>query len=159
MEKVKYILLLVLSAIYMLPVTIEDVSYVNGSAWYNCLICQFFHANIIHLACNVYALWLLKFTLGDFIAAYIISIVSVSLSTVPVVGASSFIYALAAFRMSGARLGKYEWMAFFVLNAVTIFIPSISFIVHISSFSLGYLLYKLKMIEHGYRSYCKRKQE
>lgn len=159
MEKVKYILLLVLSALYVLPVTIEDVSCVQGSAWYTCLICQFFHANILHLACNAYALWLLHFTLGDFIAAYIISIVSASLSTVPVVGASSFIYALAAFRMSGARLGRYEWMAFFVLNAVTIIIPSISFIVHISSFSLGYLFYKIRIVEHGYRSYCKRKQK
>lgn len=148
-EKVEIILLAALVLMYILPVDTSYVAAITGSFWWTFLVCHFFHANIFHLAANIYVLLSIRYSLKELAWAYLIGIVSVLVAAHPVVGASGIIYALLGFRMAKCRSWKI-WICFSICNAATFFIPSIAFGVHAAAFCMGLLV---KMITEQYGDY------
>ena len=110
---------------------------------------QFLHANLFHLAANAYAFLFVRCTYGRFIAAYVISAVSLSLCP-PAIGMSSVLYALAGMEMQERRPSIRTWLVFLAANATTAFLPGISLAVHAVSFVLGFIFSYMKGIYDDY---------
>lgn len=155
---VKIVTVVILVSVFFLPVDGKIVSSSLSSVWYTHFISQFFHVNIFHLLANLYVLVIMRFSLSELFAAYLLSIPATWVSPDGCAGFSSVLYALMGILIQRIRMGRTEWALFIASNAATAFIPNIAFEVHLSSFSLGWLYARLKGLFHEYGRACKRKQ-
>lgn len=155
---VKIVTAVILVSVFFLPVDGKIVSSSLSSVWYTHFISQFFHVNIFHLLANLYVLVIMRFSLSELFAAYLLSIPATWVSPDGCAGFSSVLYALMGILIQRIRMGRTEWALFIASNAATAFIPNIAFVVHLSSFSLGWVYARLKGLFHEYGRACKRKQ-
>lgn len=155
---VKIVTVVILVSVFFLPVDGKIVSSSLSSVWYTHFISQFFHVNIFHLLANLYVLVIMRFSLSELFAAYLLSIPATWVSPDGCAGFSSVLYALMGILIQRIRMGRTEWALFIASNAATAFIPNIAFVVHLSSFSLGWVYARLKGLFHEYGRACKRKQ-
>ena len=114
---------------------------VTEQSLYQNFIYMFAHANVFHLLCNIFALYVLlrktKFgrqvmllSIGYCIAVMSSFIIPIS---IPVVGFSSVIFALM-----GLLLRWWKYMALILLQiALTMFFPNIAWLLHLVCFLLG----------------------
>jgi len=114
--------------------------------WYKCFIYMFFHANIFHLAANLYALWMIKLDKQRLITSYIISVFAYLIFP-HAIGLSGIILAIV-----GMYANKKTWRYFIIFSLITAFIPNIAFGVHTTCFILGYLYNKLRVLVNDYRA-------
>lgn len=157
----KAALTLALLAAWLLPVPVEAVAAGARSPWHAHFACQWFHANVWHLAGNLYVMWLMRFSLRGIAAAYAISVAATFAAVRGgAAGFSSVLYALMGMKAPRARMAGWQWAAFIAANAATAFLPGVAFGVHLAAFALGaacraaYDIYN-----NGYRRTCRRKQE
>lgn len=144
----KVTLIIFLAAAYILPVDSGSIQSGAGCHWWSYAVSQFFHVNIFHLLLNVFALNQLRFSWRELGISFLIGSLAMTLSAVPVMGASGMIYSIMAFRMAERKIGRKAWIVFAAANAVTAFVPSIAFGVHAASFCMGFTL-KLLMKRYG----------
>ena len=103
------------------------------------LACQFCHANVFHLAGNMYVLWLMAAGWRKLTVAYTLSIPATYATWIPAMGFSSCLYALIGMELYGKCLSRTGWAVFIAVNAATLFIPGIAVGVHATAFALGYV--------------------
>ena len=106
---------------------------------------HFFHGNVFHLLVNILCVSLSfrKVKAWQFIPAYIISSLSVLISSIPVLGFSNMIYALIGVR--SPSWGHQWWrhpgtLTFFGVTIVMLLFPNVSAVTHIVSFLGGAIL-------------------
>jgi len=116
------------------------------SCWYACFIYMFLHANIFHLAVNLYALWMIRLDKNRVISSYIISVFAYLLFP-NAIGLSGMILAIV-----GMYANKKTWLYFAGFSIVTVFIPGIAFGVHTVCFISGYLYNKVRALVNDYRA-------
>lgn len=150
-----FLILLVIG--YILPIEYSTVAASIGSPLWTHFVCQFFHANIFHLIANLCVLWSIPYSRRELCIAYILSIPATFITFQPVIGISSVIYVLLAPQMITSKLSWKIWVIFAVMNAITAFIPSIAFTVHMTSFILGLLYFTIKLFADDYRRACNRR--
>lgn len=123
-----------------------------SSEWWHHFTYMFFHANIFHLAGNIYAMWIIRrfFTANNVISAYVISAVSSWATMVESIGSSGFVYALVGYSMVSTKTSRNYWLMFVLINLATYFFPNISFGIHITSFVLAAIYMKLRMFYNDY---------
>ena len=142
-----------------------DLVGVAEGQWYRMLTAAFLHGGIVHLAFNMYFLWIIgtamEVTIGRwrYLALYLVSALAGSAGAllispnVPTVGASGAIYGIMGallvleYRATGTFAGQA--MGLIVLNlALTFLIPNISFGGHLGGF-VGGILCGLAMTRFG----------
>lgn len=106
---------------------------------------NFFHANLFHLAINCLSIWVLfrkgiKYEIFPVILAFTIATVSWFFASKDVVGISNFIFAIIGLRTPA--LNSRWWLlpntiTFFAVTALMAFLPNVSAITHMVSFSFG----------------------
>lgn len=155
---VKAALTAALSAPLLFPGCAHSYAASWGSPFLNHLCCQFFHTGVWHLAANLYVLWVLRFSPKEMLAAYALSVPATFASASGCVGFSSVLYALMGIRSARAKISRKAWALFAAANAVTAFVPSVAFGVHLAAFVSGFLYAKVKDLSDEYRRTCKRKR-
>lgn len=148
---------LLLAACYLLPVPRQEFGASFGSPWHAHFLAQMFHANVFHLLANLYALWLIRTSPRELLVAYLLSVPATFVAAAPTVGFSSVLYALMGMKVCRVRMSPVEWAIFILANTATVFIPAISFGVHLAAFVLGFVYDYLKRTAYEYRRACNRK--
>lgn len=119
--------------------------FLHMDCWWVALSHHFFHANIFHLAVNCLSLWALfrkdvRYGIDSLVAAYIIGTLSWFATSADAVGFSNIIFALVGLRTPSL---KSEWwkhpsvVTFLVITMVLAFLPQVSAVTHMVSFTLG----------------------
>jgi membrane associated rhomboid family serine protease len=133
------------------------VTGVDGGAWWRLLTATFLHEQVLHLAFNMYALWVLgpqlERVLGyaRFLALYLtcavagsVTVLWFSAANVPTLGASGAVYGMfgTAFLIARARGGDLtSWAVLLGLNLVITFaVPNISWQGHLGGLAAGLVL-------------------
>lgn len=131
-----------------------------SSSFLSAFCYQFTHASIFHLACNMWSFLLIGFfwriTATEILLAYAISIIfglavifGVIIPSKPIIGFSSFIYAIAGLRSLihltySSQRPVLLCLRYNVIMLLTIFltalIPAVSFLCHISCYLLGSII-------------------
>lgn len=130
----------------------HKVGFYTNSNLITHLIYPFFHANILHLAFNVYCLGIIINALHraeainiihSFVASYIIGIACSYISeySLPTIGLSGLIYSLIGM-YTYLRLmnsGKWTILAVILLNGIAYFVGTTNVLIHITCFVGGFL--------------------
>ncbi len=114
--------------------------------WYKCFVYMFFHANIFHIAANLYTLWLIRLDKNRLISSYTISVFAYLLFP-NAIGLSGMILSIV-----GMYANKKTWKYFMIFSLATVFIPNIAFGVHTTCFISGYIYNKLRVLINDYRA-------
>lgn len=132
------IILLVLIVCYLIPIDIEQVAVHKYAPIWTIFTHQLFHANILHLAGNLYVLLMVRANIKTLIAAYIVSVFTSLLIIEPTVGISGMLYAMLAIIFYKRNVSKKTCLLFAAMNIPMLFIPNIAAMYHITSFAAGY---------------------
>jgi membrane associated rhomboid family serine protease len=133
------------------------VTGVDGGAWWRLLTSTFLHEQVLHIAFNMYALWVLgpqlERVLGyaRFLALYLtcavagsVTVLWLTAANVSTLGASGAVYGMfgTAFLIARARGGDLtSWAVLLGLNLVITFaVPNISWQGHLGGLGAGLLL-------------------
>ena len=129
------------------------------SQWYTRLTYMLLHGNVIHLLLNIYAimtmLFLCRVKLLQIIAAFVIAIAVPYCGEVPLVGISTFIYALLGMIIMDSDSWKYLLLTNLAVISFSVVLNNISFIAHIDCFALGVIVGFISSRRHG-RNSCRR---
>ncbi len=118
---------------------------------------HFLHANIFHLAANVYAIALFRPRLRTCAVAYVSAslayVITAALAAhihvlsplIPSVGLSGFVFAAWARKYASWRWPVWRPLASGILLA---FLPGFNWLIHILSFIISYLIWRLSL-RHG----------
>lgn len=139
--------------IFLLPVNTQSVAASSTSTWWTHFIYIFFHANVFHLAANLYALWFIRAQRSRFIISCFIAIIVSFITPYPIVGFSTVIYSMWGMNM--LQYSRNTWLIFLAINLITILLPGIGWIAHFSAFSLGLFYSYLNQLSNEYRRACK----
>jgi membrane associated rhomboid family serine protease len=148
-KKYKLAAITILAAAYatqhIAGLSFRDLGYCNGCPVVNRLWYPFFHAGVLHLACNCYALWL---SLNSRLLPYrillplllVVSFASSFLSTLetPTVGASSALFAMVGINMSGCSDRRW-WLLIIVSLCSGFVIPGVNGMAHVAAFVPAFL--------------------
>ena len=106
---------------------------------------HFFHGNVFHLAANLLPLYVMrKYVKGwQVVVGYIIASLSILATSLPVIGFSNIVYALIGLR--SPSFDSWWWkhsgtIIFLVVTFAMLFIPNISAVTHIVSFTAGVVI-------------------
>lgn len=141
-NNIKIITIGVLVTMYMLW---GCPAFLHQDGGHIAMLHHFFHANIFHLAVNCLSIWTLfrrdvRYGIGSLIAAYIIGTLSWFATSADAVGFSNIIFALVGLRTPSL---KSEWwkhpsvVTFLIITMVMAFLPQVSALTHMVSFTLG----------------------
>lgn len=136
----------VVAAILVLGYFFGDPDWLLSASIAKNMFCHhFFHANVFHLAANLFAGYyvLRKATIGRLACAYLIASLSVLCAAHPVIGFSNMVYALIGLRSPHFKHPWWRHPATAVFLAVTLimlFVPNISAVTHVVSFCGGVLV-------------------
>lgn len=122
------------------------------SIWWHHFTYMFFHANIFHLAGNIYAIWIIRkyLTIHNVVSSYIICVLASWTTFVETIGASGFIYSLVAYSMLSTKPSIKYWVMFMLVNLAASMFPEVSFGVHFTSFALAAIYMKLRLFYNEY---------
>lgn len=133
-------LVIVLVLMYFLT---EIPSFMGEDRLLSALTHHFFHANILHLAVNCYATWVLvgrRFSVCELLIAWVLGSLSYIFASAPAVGFSNILFALMGMRTPSLR---HSWwrsattIVFLVVMVGYIFVPGVSAVTHIAAFAMG----------------------
>ena len=125
---------------------------------------HFFHANILHLAVNCLSLWTIFrkdyiYKSSILIWAFVIASLSWFCTSSDVVGFSNFIFAILGLRTPSIRNSWWtspSVIFFLGITALMAFLPQVSAVTHIVSFSLGSIVAGVnRIIEHISRDFSR----
>ena len=117
------------------------------------LLFAFFHANVFHLAANLFTASLLPYDLRDLLLAYLISLAAsfVAVAPLPTMGFSGILYVLIGMRTTLFRgrftVGKGYFVAFLLAGLV---LPRVNGLLHILCFIGGILVRFIRNTAHDY---------
>lgn len=142
-EKIEVIAILVL--IYLLSKDASVFGFCHGSAWWTHFSYPLFHASWLHLIGNCYALWFVaKNKLAGRITIPVIYLISVmasfvSESSIPTIGFSGAIYAMAGINISNNITVKSVAIASIAL-LLGFILPGTNGKIHLASFIGGFFV-------------------
>lgn len=136
--------------------------WLHHDAWYTAVTHHFFHVNAFHLAVNCISLWMLfsrRRTSILFLAlAYACATGSWFFTSSDAIGISNFIFATVGLRTPSLKDTWWrspDTMIFLGLNMCMAFLPQVSGVTHIVSFSLGCitagLIRHINTVGHDFR--------
>ena len=119
-----------------------DLTFGAGSPWWMCFLYHFDHANIFHLALNLWALYQFKPRWKTCSVAYVVSSVSALLPfssvALPTCGLSGLLMAAYARQYAEFRLPMWKPIA---VNMMFALLPMFNWKIHLVSFLLSYVVW------------------
>lgn len=161
MLQTKIAITTILAVIYLFGIPFQGCGFSVGAPWWTHFTYIFFHGNLIHLACNVYALWLClnERTYPKHILIPILYAITVTSSFVyipeqPTVGISGAIFAMLGINL--VRVPTRINILYMVVILISGFvIPQIAGAIHLTSFLIGCTIaiftQNIKRFKHDYR--------
>lgn len=126
-------------ACFLLPVTI---GMDKDSGIFEALCYSFFHANIFHLALNLWALFYFRPRLLTCVVALAVAFISGLIPwaqmDMPTIGLSAFLF--AGFARRYVSWGKAPWQLLFT-QLLMMFLPFYNWRIHIVAFIIGYMFW------------------
>lgn len=133
-----------ITATCIITACMEPITYYAGAPAHHYFLYHFFHANIFHLAANLYALWLYRPRLSTIGIAYAVATICAGidafLSSAPTCGLSAFLF--AAFARYYVAWHK-SVLTIIIAILVTAIIPNMNWHIHILSFAVAYIVWFL----------------
>jgi hypothetical protein len=137
--------IIIIGALLSMQIAFGCPEFLHSDSWHISLVHHFFHANIFHLAVNSLSIWTLfrkgfKYSISPIVWAYIIGSASWFCTSADVVGFSNILFALIGLRtpsLKNAWWRQPSVIVFFAITALMAFLPQVSAVTHIVSFSLG----------------------
>jgi hypothetical protein len=137
--------IIIIGALLSTQIAFGCPEFLHSDSWHISLVHHFFHANIFHLAVNSLSIWTLfrkgfKYSISPIVWAYIIGSASWFCTSADVVGFSNILFALIGLRtpsLKNAWWRQPSVIVFFAITALMAFLPQVSAVTHIVSFSLG----------------------
>lgn len=166
MLRIKATIISLLIVLYLCPINVE--LYIDKPPIWIHAIYMLFHANLLHLICNCYALW---FVLNDrilkpkvfILLLYMIAVISslIVVNDTLIVGASAVVYAAVGINMHGNR-SKAAWLIVSATIAIGYFMTNVSASIHLVAFVLGFIVmtiyHQLQGLVNDYRAINRGKQ-
>ena len=133
---------IVCAVMLMLGIDAMLVGIYDGCRWHQHLTYQFFHANIFHLAVNLYVMWLcvtrFKLSQRQMLMCFIISAMVPATLPMPTIGASGIVYAMLGIinTMVAKKLRFAMWIAVYIAIS-TLF--NCNWSIHLCCYALGFM--------------------
>ena len=119
-----------------------DLTFGSDAPWWRCFVYHFDHANIFHLALNLWAMYQFKPRWKTFAVAYIVSstaaLLPLSSVALPTCGLSGLLMAAYARKYAEFRMPIWKPIA---VNMVFALLPMFNWKIHLVSFLLSYLVW------------------
>lgn len=154
-QLLKYIITIT-SIVFLVLDIAFDITFniTNTFSVRNSLLYIFSHANIFHLALNIWALWSFKPRIKTCIIAFIVSFAVTLLPFIhleqPTCGLSGFLLACFARRYQSHRINPWRIL---LVNLIFIPFPMFNWKIHLAAFFIAYIYY---FIEERTRTLLKR---
>lgn len=120
------------------------LTFGEGAPWWRCMVYHVDHANIFHLALNLWALWQFRprwATCGvAFAASSLAAILPLTWMDAPTCGLSGFL--MAAYARGYAEYKKPLWKPI-VVNMLFVLFPMFNWKIHLVSFLISYAVWYL----------------
>lgn len=152
-RQAKQIVVFIILSIILLTVFIlshnhqSDYGYYKGSSFVLHIIYPFFHANIIHLAGNIFALYFACKHIKQLFYAYIISVLSsfIAYSPLPTIGLSGVIYAFVGLLgfLPNKNISKGAKGLFLSYIVIGLIVPSLNGVLHLCCVVIGSILFSI----------------
>lgn len=151
----------VLTLIYLSGIPTQSYGFYTEAPWWTHFTYLFFHGSLIHLACNIYALWFClnertypKRILIPILYAITVASSFVYISDQPTVGISGAIFAMLGINL--VRVPTRINILYMVVILISGFvIPQIAGSIHLTSFLIGCTIaiftQNIKRFKHDYR--------
>lgn len=166
MLRIKATIIGLLIILYLCPINVE--LYIDKPPIWIHFVYMFFHANLLHLCGNCYALW---FVINDrilkpktlLLLLYVIAVISstIIVNNNLIVGASAVVYAAIGVNMYGNR-STVAWLIVGSTIILSYFMKNVSASIHLVAFIMGIssiMLYKqLQGLVNDYRAINRGKQ-
>lgn len=133
---------IVCAVMLMLGIDAMLVGIYDGCRWYQHLTYQFFHANIFHLAINLYVMWLcvtrFKLSQRQMLMCFIISALTPATLSMPTIGASGIVYAMLGIinTMVAKKLRYAMWIAVYIAISALF---NCNWSIHLCCYALGFM--------------------
>lgn len=120
------------------------VTYYDGCPWWGYVLYHFSHANVFHLALNLWGLFAFRPRWATcavgFVSASIASLLPFCSVSLPTCGLSGFLMAAYARKYAEYRLPMWKPI---LVNMVFFFLPMFNWKIHIVSFLISYAIWRL----------------
>lgn len=132
----------VCAVMLMLGIDAMLVGIYDGCRWHQHLTYQFFHANIFHLAVNLYVMWLcvtrFKLSQRQMLMCFIISAMAPATLPMPTIGASGIVYAMLGIinTMVAKKLRFAMWIAVYI---AILALFNCNWSIHLCCYALGFM--------------------
>lgn len=129
-------------AVLCLPTDPLSIGIYTNCRWWQHLTYQFAHANIFHLAVNIYVMYfcITRFSLSQsqILSCFAISALPPALSDIPTIGASGIVYAMLGVinTMVVEKLKFASWIALYI--TISYFFNN-NWCIHLCCYLLGFL--------------------
>lgn len=133
----------------LLGIDAHSVGVYDGCRWYQHLTYQFFHANIFHLAANLYVMWLcatrLKLSQRQMLLCLAISAMTPATSLMPTIGASGIVYAMLGIinTMVVEKLRFAMWIAVYIAISALF---NCNWSIHLYCYALGFMFNSITLL-------------
>ena len=133
---------IVCAVMLMLGIDAMLVGIYDGCRWHQHLTYQFFHANIFHLAANLYVMWLcitrFKLSQWQMLMCFIISAMAPATLPMPTIGASGIVYAMLGIinTMVVEKLRFAMWIAVYIAISALF---NCNWSIHLCCYALGFM--------------------
>lgn len=139
----------VCAVMLMLGIDAMLVGVYDGCRWYQHLTYQFFHANIFHLAVNLYVMWLcvtrFKLSQRQMLMCFIISALAPATLSMPTIGASGIVYAMLGIinTMVAKKLRFAMWIAVYIAISALF---NCNWSIHLYCYALGFMFNSITLL-------------
>ena len=133
----------------MLGIDAMLVGIYDGCRWHQHLTYQFFHANIFHLAVNLYVVWLcvtrFKLSQRQMLMCFIISAMVPATLPMPTIGASGIVYAMLGIinTMVAKKLRFAMWIAVYIAISALF---NCNWSIHLCCYALGFMSNSINLL-------------
>ena len=140
---------IVCAVMLMLGINAMLVGIYDGCRWHQHLIYQFFHANIFHLAVNLYVMWLcvtrFKLSQRQMLMCFIISALTPATLPMPTIGASGIVYAMLGIinTMVAKKLRFAMWIAVYIAISALF---NCNWSIHLYCYALGFMFNSITLL-------------
>ena len=130
-------------AILLVTYLIPNSGYYYGSPIWTHFTYMFAHANLLHLICNLYALYICISKRINLFHVYIIGVAVsfIAMNNIPTVGASSCVYVMLGINVYGAKRKTHLIAVCAVL--LGFLMPNVNAWIHVYSYILGMTYYAI----------------
>ena len=129
-------------AVLLLPTDPLSIGIYTDCRWWQHLTYQFAHANIFHLAVNIYVMYfcITRFNLSQsqILSCFIISAILPALSHIPTIGASGIVYAMLGI-INTMVVEKAKFAAWIALYITISYFFNNNWCIHLCCYLLGFL--------------------